>query len=83
MSLAGKPTTAKGKRHIEDREPKAFENAKSAMFIKGNKSSQTIQDVLRDLVCVVVTATKQKNPFVGSFLLFLHFYHRSFRSHVA
>jgi ribosome production factor 2 len=50
MSFTGKPKTARGKRVLEDREPKAFENEKTAMFIKGNKSSQTIQDVLKDLV---------------------------------
>lgn len=44
------PKNRRSRKAMEDREPKLVENTKTAMFIKGIKSSQTIQSVLTDLV---------------------------------
>ena len=44
-----KPRTQKAKRALEDREPKAIENPKEALFIKGGKCPQRVQDLLKDL----------------------------------
>jgi len=44
-----KPTTRKGKRSLINREPKLIENPKSAIFVRGNKSSETTQKCAKDL----------------------------------
>jgi ribosome production factor 2 len=44
-----KPRNQKSKRALEAREPKAIENAKSAIFIRGPKSSDMVMTALRDL----------------------------------
>lgn len=46
------PKTHKGRRIQAEREPKVVENVKKAMFIKTNKTSQHMSDVLTDLVCL-------------------------------
>ncbi|GFR40757.1 hypothetical protein Agub_g1369, partial [Astrephomene gubernaculifera] len=44
-----KPKTRRGKRHLERRAPKAVEDAKRALFLYGNQTSQVVKDVLTDL----------------------------------
>ena len=44
-----KPRNQKSKRASEAREPKAIENAKSAIFIRGPKSSDLVMKAMRDL----------------------------------
>ena len=39
------------RRAAEKRKPRLVEPVKSAMMVKGQKTSQTIKDVLGDLVC--------------------------------
>jgi len=61
MSLAiikKKPANQRVKRFVENREPKAVENTKSAMFIRGEKTSEIITQVLKDL-------SKMKKPFAS------------------
>ncbi|XP_014782033.1 ribosome production factor 2 homolog [Octopus bimaculoides] len=41
--------TQKGKRTLERREPKIFENTKVAMIIKGGNTSETVTKALRDI----------------------------------
>ena len=41
------------KRALEKREPKIVENDKNALFIKGGRTSETIANALKDLVCIV------------------------------
>jgi len=43
------PKKKRSKRALEEREPKAIENTKTALFIKGAKCSQLVQDCLKDL----------------------------------
>lgn len=43
------PKTSKGKRALEKREPKIFENPKVAMLIKGGNTSQIVTEALRDV----------------------------------
>ncbi|KXZ44234.1 hypothetical protein GPECTOR_70g464 [Gonium pectorale] len=44
-----KAKTRRGKRYLEARAPKAIEDAKRALFLYGNQTSQVIKDVLTDL----------------------------------
>ena len=44
-----KPRNQKSKRALEDREPKALENNKSSLFIRGTNCSQTLLQCMRDL----------------------------------
>ena len=44
-----KPKNQRSKRALEAREPKAIENAKSAIFIRGPKSSEMVMKAMRDL----------------------------------
>ena len=45
-----KPKTQKGKRFLESREPKIFENTKKTMFVKGGNTSLTVTKLLKELV---------------------------------
>jgi len=51
MSIAtiSKPANQRVKRFLESREPKVVENIKNAMFIRGEKTSDIITQVLKDL----------------------------------
>lgn len=42
--------TARGKRFLESREPKVFEDVKKAIFLRSSKTSQVSSQVLADLV---------------------------------
>ncbi|XP_050406508.1 ribosome production factor 2 homolog [Patella vulgata] len=44
-----KPKTHKGRKFLENREPKIEENDKVAMFIKGGNTSQTVSQVLKEM----------------------------------
>jgi len=44
-----KPRTQRSKRALEEREPKAIENTKSALFVRGAKCSETVQSCMKDL----------------------------------
>ncbi|WAR07086.1 RPF2-like protein [Mya arenaria] len=43
-----KPKTQRGKRFLESREPKIFENTKQCMFVKGGNTSQTVTQLLKE-----------------------------------
>ena len=45
-----KPKNQRVKRALEARAPKVHENAKTAMFVKGPKTSETVMGLLRDLM---------------------------------
>ena len=49
MQRVVKPRTQRAKRALEAREPKAIENAKKALFLKGTKSSDRLRRCMRDL----------------------------------
>ena len=53
-----KPRNQKSKRALEAREPKAIENAKSAIFIRGPKSSEMVMKAMRDMHAL-------KKPYVA------------------
>eukprot|EP00158_Paraphelidium_tribonemae_P000895 Partr_v1_DN23633_c0_g1_i1_m19096 putative ribosome production factor 2 homolog len=44
-----KPKTARGKRVLKNRAPKVQENTKTALFFKSSKTSQVVNDALKDL----------------------------------
>ncbi|KAH3735912.1 ribosome production factor 2 homolog [Dreissena polymorpha] len=49
MQRIVKPKTQRGKRFLESREPKIFENCKQCMFVKGGNTSQTVSQLLKEL----------------------------------
>ncbi|KAK0655749.1 Brix domain-containing protein [Cercophora newfieldiana] len=60
-----KPKTARSKRALEKRAPKAVENPKTALFLRGTTCSQVTQDALADLYAMRQTHAKRfhkKNP---------------------
>ncbi|KAK6731001.1 hypothetical protein RB195_007458 [Necator americanus] len=61
-----KVKTRKGKRVLEDRAPKTVENDKTALIIKGSKTSQTVTDALMDIYMLkkpLVQQLKKHNSF--------------------
>ncbi|KHJ74735.1 hypothetical protein OESDEN_25650 [Oesophagostomum dentatum] len=44
-----KVKTKKGKRILDNRAPKTVENDKTALFIKGSKTNQTVTDAMMDI----------------------------------
>nr|ACO14715.1 Brix domain-containing protein 1 [Caligus clemensi] len=67
-----KPRNKKSRRALESREPKAIENLKQAIIIKGLNTSNTIRDVLKDLAALkkphAINFSKKNNykPFEDS-----------------
>jgi len=49
LALGRKAKTARGRRHLKNKGPKAIENPKRALFIRGNKSSNEVNGLLSDL----------------------------------
>ena len=45
-----RPKTHRGKRAVEQRAPKDVENTKTAVFIRGGRTSETVTQALKDLV---------------------------------
>lgn len=48
-----KAKTQRGKRAIESRAGKVVENTKTAMFIRGGKTSEVVTQAMKDLVSFV------------------------------
>ncbi|KYM93156.1 Ribosome production factor 2 like protein [Atta colombica] len=62
-----KPITHKGKKAILKKEPKLIENAKEALCLKGNRTSQIVTDIMKDLYDLKkpnVQMMKQKNDIL-------------------
>ncbi|UNI15032.1 rRNA-binding ribosome biosynthesis protein rpf2 [Purpureocillium takamizusanense] len=60
-----KPRNARSKRALEKREPKAIENPKTCLFLRGSSCSQVVQDALNDLHALRLPLAKKftkKNP---------------------
>ncbi|TFB04030.1 Ribosome biogenesis protein RPF2 [Trichoderma ghanense] len=60
-----KPRNARSKRALEKREPKANENPKTCLFLRGNNCSQIVQDAMNDLFAMRQPLSKKftkKNP---------------------
>ncbi|KAH0532647.1 hypothetical protein TsFJ059_001311 [Trichoderma semiorbis] len=60
-----KPRNARSKRALEKREPKAVENPKTCLFLRGNNCSQVVQDAMNDLFSMRQPLSKKftkKNP---------------------
>lgn len=60
-----KPRNARSKRILEKKAPKAIENPKSALFLRGTSCSQVVQDAIADLFSMRQTLSKKftkKNP---------------------
>lgn len=49
IGIQKKSKTHKGRKILEDREGKTVENAKKSIFIKGNKTSLTIMELMKDM----------------------------------
>ncbi|KAM0254776.1 hypothetical protein ACHAQJ_006433 [Trichoderma viride] len=60
-----KPRNARSKRALEKREPKAIENPKTCLFLRGNNCSQVVQDAMNDFFSMRQPLSKKftkKNP---------------------
>uniref|UniRef100_A0A915Q3G4 Ribosome production factor 2 homolog n=1 Tax=Setaria digitata TaxID=48799 RepID=A0A915Q3G4_9BILA len=60
-----KAKTRRGKRFLEKRQPKVIENDKTALIVKGGKTSQTVTDALADLYALkkpLAMRMKRRNP---------------------
>lgn len=65
FSSRRKPRNARSKRALEKREPKAAENPKTALFLRGTACSQVVQDAMTDLHALRAPLAKRfnkKNP---------------------
>lgn len=60
MKRVVRPKTGKSKRALEAREPKAVENTKTALVIRGKKTSDKVLHFLKDVHAL-------KKPFVTEF----------------
>lgn len=49
LGIIKKKKSHKGRKIIEDREAKIKENPKKSIMVKGNKTSQMITDLIKDL----------------------------------
>ena len=45
-----RPKTQRGKRALEQRAPKNVENTKTALFLRGGKTSELVTQAMKDLV---------------------------------
>ena len=61
-----KPTTRKGKKFLEAREPKVLEGPRQTLFIKGTKTSQNIQTTLKNLVTDLMSLCS--SPVIASMI---------------
>ena len=48
--MEGKPKSIKAVRRLRKREPKAVEGVKQTMFVRGNKTSDSVMGLMKDLV---------------------------------
>lgn len=46
-----KPKNARSKRAMEARQPKEVEDARIAIFVKGTKTGEVLNGVMKDMVC--------------------------------
>ena len=63
MLLFSKPKNQRVKRALDKRAPKIHENPKSSMFIRGGNTSETITQVLKDLVSCPHTSSLYNDHF--------------------
>jgi len=47
-----KPKNARAKRALAAREPQLVENEKTAIFVRGEKVSESVRDAMKDLVSI-------------------------------
>jgi hypothetical protein len=52
-----KARTHKGRKIIDDMKPKAVEGPKQTLFLKGNKTSETVTKALQNLVISLLMAS--------------------------
>ena len=57
--MTRKPKNRRSKRWLEERVPKVHENVKSALFIRGGRTNDTVMKALKDLVRHVVLMTSE------------------------
>jgi ribosome production factor 2 len=60
------PRTRRGKKFLEDRQPKIVENDKTAIIVMGSKTSQTVTQILHELYGLkkpLAQLMKRDNPF--------------------
>ena len=48
--ISRKPKTKRGKRALEEREAKINENTKTALFLRGTKTSEVVSQAMKDFV---------------------------------
>ena len=68
-TLARQPKTKRGQRALEKRKPQVVEEVKNAFLVKGTKTSQVVNDVLRDFAmmkkpdCALLRHKNEIKPF--------------------
>jgi hypothetical protein len=66
--IFSKPKTKRGKRFLQNREPKVIENVKQAMFIKGGRTSEIVTKSLKQFVTLncffLITINQVSNPLL-------------------
>ena len=50
--LNRRPKTQRGKRALEERAPKVVENTKTALFLRGGRTSEMVTQAMKDLVSI-------------------------------
>jgi ribosome production factor 2 len=50
LTRSSKPKNARVKRALDEREPKLVENEKSAIFVRGQNTSEKVRLAMKDLV---------------------------------
>ncbi len=59
LSTDSKPKNQRVKRALDCREPKLHENTKTAIFIRGGNTSETVTQALKDLVKLIERDTAE------------------------
>uniref|UniRef100_A0A0K0FGR7 Ribosome production factor 2 homolog n=1 Tax=Strongyloides venezuelensis TaxID=75913 RepID=A0A0K0FGR7_STRVS len=66
LNVAKKPKTRKGKQVLLNRAPKIIENDKNCLFVKGGRTSETVNNIMQELYLLkkpLATQMKRHNPF--------------------
>jgi hypothetical protein len=69
MELTGrKPKNARVKRALEKREPQIIENEKTAIFVRGQNTSEKVRIAMKDLVRILFPSKSNKTDAISTHL---------------
>uniref|UniRef100_A0A0K0ECA4 Ribosome production factor 2 homolog n=1 Tax=Strongyloides stercoralis TaxID=6248 RepID=A0A0K0ECA4_STRER len=66
LNIVNKPKTRKGKQVLLNRAPKTIENDKNCLFVKGGKTSETVNNVMKEIMLLkkpLAVQMKRHNAF--------------------